>query len=333
MPHLARYVFVLLLFTLHAPRAFADTIVADLAARGFIQDMVDRHGFSAPELTTLLAQATFQEAVIAAISTPAEGKPWHQYRKIFLTPTRVKEGAIFLTQHQNSLKKAEATYGVPAEIIVAILGVETNYGLRTGQYRVIDALSTLGLYFPPRASFFLRQLEEFLLLSREEKLDPLNIYGSYAGAIGQAQFIPSSYRRHAVDFDGDQRRDLTTSIDAIGSIANYLKTHGWEIDSPIAHRATAKDEQTLQRIPQGYKPHSASSELRKNGLNFVADVADNYRGGFIQLELETGPEYWVTWKNFHAITEYNHSPLYAMAVYQLSQEIRAASAANIAQSP
>lgn len=323
---------VLPLSFFYAHRILADTIAADLTAEGFMQDMVDRHGFSLPELNALFKQAAFQEEVIAAITTPAESKAWYQYRSIFLTPERIKGGADFLIQHAVTLKKAEEAYGVPAEIIVAILGVETRFGLRTGRFRVIDSLATLALYYPPRASFFRRQLEEFLLLAREEKFDPLNVYGSYAGAIGQAQFIPSSYRRHAVDFDGDQRRDLSTTADAIGSIANYLKTHGWEANSPIAHRATPKDDQALQRVAQGYRPQILASELRKNGLQFVADVADHQRGGFIQLELETGPEYWVTWKNFHAITEYNHSPLYAMAVYQLSQEIRAATS-KVAQSP
>lgn len=332
MRRFTRYFLLLPLFIFQSS-VLADSIATDLDAQGFITDMVDRHGFSQAELTDLFKQATFQEPIIAAITRPAEGKPWHQYREIFLTADRINGGASFFAQHANSLRKAEETYGVPAEIIVAIIGVETRYGTHLGRFRVIDALATLALYYPPRASFFRRQLEEFLLLAREEKFDPLSAYGSYAGAMGQAQFIPSSYRRHAIDFDGDQRRDLTTSVDAIGSVANYLKNHGWEAASPVAHRATVKGNETPKNVPQGYKLSTEARELRKSGVDFIADIADNRLGGFIQLELQSGPEYWVTWQNFYAITEYNHSALYAMAVYQLSQEIRSAYANKIAQSP
>ena len=207
----------------------------------FVAGVEERHGVAADEVRALLADARVLDAVLKAIQRPAERKPWHEYRKIFLTEKRITRGAEFWREHSDALVRASERFGVPPEIVVAIIGVESFYGTYRGRHRVLDALATLGFRYPKRSAFFLSELEQFVLLAREERLDPRRVTGSYAGAMGIAQFISSSYRRYAIDFDGDGSRDLMQSPeDAIGSIANYLSVHGWSPGAAIAVRPKSK---------------------------------------------------------------------------------------------
>ncbi len=195
----------------------------------------------------LLDQVAPREDIIAAISRPAESKPWYKYRPIFLTPERIRQGAEFMAANAETLTRAEAAYGIPPEIVTAIIGVETFYGRQAGGYRVIDALATLAFDYPPRSTYFLSELEQYLLLTREEEIDPLTIKGSYAGAMGKPQFMPSSYRNFAVDFDGDSKRDLWNNTeDAIGSVARYLGEHGWEPHQPVTSLASVEGDGRYQ---------------------------------------------------------------------------------------
>ncbi|MEE8427926.1 MAG: lytic murein transglycosylase B [Gammaproteobacteria bacterium] len=288
----------------------------------FIQEMVDRHGFDANQLTELFANARMHPGIIKAISHPAEAKPWYQYRRIFLTPGRIDGGIAYWNRHSKILAAAKERYGVDPRVIVAIIGVETSYGRNDGSYRILDSLSTLAFGYPPRAQFFRGELEQFLLLSREEQVDPLTVTGSYAGAMGQGQFIPSSYRRYAVDFDEDGKRDLWDSpSDIIGSIANYLHKHGWEpgqlVVSPV--RIHGVRYRTLLR--QGLKPHISLAKIRQYGVDPLLSLPNQRLAMLVELETPKGSEYWLGLNNFYVITRYNHSALYAMAVHQLSEEI------------
>ncbi|HSS64805.1 MAG TPA: lytic murein transglycosylase B [Gammaproteobacteria bacterium] len=289
----------------------------------FIQEMETRHGYPQSELREILAQARVLPEVIELISRPAEAKPWYAYRPIFLNETRITKGVEFWKSQRETLARAEAVYGVPAEIIVAIIGVETLYGERAGRIRVLDSLVTLGFRYPKRARFFRSELQQFLLLSREESLDPLAVKGSYAGAMGVPQFIASSYRRYAVDFDDDGSRDLIGSTeDAIGSVANYLSEHGWRADGGIAAPASVSGDGYKTLLKKGLNPETPLQDLDAHGVKMVNDVPADTRVALIELELADGSEYWVVQRNFYAITRYNHSPLYAMAVTQLAREIR-----------
>jgi membrane-bound lytic murein transglycosylase B len=300
--------------------------VADLPGAGeFVGEMVRRHGFDRAGLEALFAEGRALPAVLAAIAKPAEARPWHEYRKIFLTPDRVAGGVAFWQAHRVSLREAGDRYGVAPEVIVAILGVETRYGRITGSHRVLDALATLAFSSSPRAGFFARELEEFLLLTREEGVPPLSLSGSYAGAMGIPQFMPSSYRRYAVDFDGDGGRDLWRNpVDAVGSVAHYLSAHGWESDRVVAVPATVGPTAPTELLAAGLKPSLSRVRLRAEGVEVDGPMPAGSLGALVQLETGEGHEYWVGLQNFYAITRYNRSPLYAMAVYQLSQEIKAA---------
>jgi len=273
--------------------------------------------------------------LIERLSKPAEALPWHRYRTIFLTPERIQGGARFWQEHKETLARAEETYGVPAKVIVAILGVETYFGRHKGKYPVLDSLVTLSFQNTMRTALFRRELEQFLLLVNEEKLLDANaLKGSYAGAMGLPQFISSSYRRYAVDFDGDGQRNLIDSIpDAIGSAAHYLAEHGWQRGKGIATpvvigKANVTDDLLMKR--SGSEPHVAFSDLKERGVagdDAVAEkrqekISDDEKVALIALEMETGPAYWIGQRNFYVITRYNHSNLYAMAVYQLAEAIR-----------
>jgi membrane-bound lytic murein transglycosylase B len=221
------------------------------------------------------------------------------------------------------LERVEAELGVDAQVIVAIIGVETRYGGNTGSHQVLDALSTLAFDYPPRSKFFSSELEQYLILAREEDIDVLNTKGSYAGAMGYGQFIPSSYRRFAIDFDQDGRRDLWDSpADIIGSVANYMHMHGWTPGTTVAVRASVSGDKYQALSEQGLKPQFTVKDLRREGITPAAVVPEDARAALIALENKKGPEYWLGMNNFYVITRYNHSPLYAMAVYQLSEEIR-----------
>lgn len=290
--------------------------------RSFIDEMVAKHNFDSASLVSLFSHVHLRPDIIEAISHPAEGKPWYQYRPIFLTRARINAGVKFWNQHAAALEKAQRTYGVPPRIVVAIIGVETRFGTYKGKYPVIDSLSTLAFDYPKRGAFFRSELEQFLLLAREEKLDPLAVKGSYAGAMGGPQFISSSYRHYAVDFDGDGKRDLIDDVDdMIGSVANYFSEHGWQAGQPIAARAQVKDSDDPGLDTSELKPQYDLATLRAHGVSTRTKLPKDTVASLIRLEGKQGPEYWLGLQNFYVITRYNHSPLYAMAVYQLGDAI------------
>lgn len=296
-------------------------------AKRFASEMARSHGFDQSDVAVLMGQARYRQAIVDAMRRPYEAKPWHRYRPIFLTDKRIRGGAAFWREHRELLERAQTAYGVPPEIVTAIVGVETNYGGNLGKHRVIDALSTLGFSYPKRADFFRKELEEFLLLTREESVDAVGVKGSYAGAVGLPQFIPSSYRAYAVDFDGDGRRDLWGSTaDAIGSVGNYLGRHGWKAGEQVAFEARLTGALPKGIAVAGKKPQEPATslgKLRAAGIAGGEGLPDSTRVTLIRLDAPE-PEYWLGLENFYAITRYNHSNLYAMAVYQLSREIRAA---------
>lgn len=308
--------------TAPAPTGFID----QPQVQAFIDDMVTKHGFSKDELTRVFEQAERRDDILELMSKPAEKRlKWFEYRKIFLTQTRIDGGVQFWQQHADILDQAAAAFGVDPQIIVAIIGVETRYGRITGRHRVLDALATLAFDYPPRSKFFTGELEQFLILAREEDIDLLTATGSYAGAMGYGQFIPSSYRHYAVDFDASGSRDLWNSpMDIIGSVANYFKQHGWEHGGVVASRATVTGDDYQAVLELGYKPNTVLDALRHDGITPDTPLPDDLVAALIQFDQEDGPEYWLGFNNFYVITRYNHSPLYAMAVYQLSEEIRAA---------
>ena len=293
----------------------------------FIAQVAAHDGFSASTLRTMFDQVVLRPEIIDAITRPAEAKPWFEYRAIFLTPTRIEGGVAFWRAHQDALSVAEKRYGVDPAVIVAILGVETRYGAKTGNYRVIDALTTLAFQYPKRASFFRDQLEAYLVLVRSEGIDPLVPKGSYAGAMGLPQFMPTSFRDFAVVLNGDGHRDLWNDPwDAIGSVANYLYQHNWQPRSPVAvpiATNTTVDPTPLSEGNIDQRPRYPLSRLRTVGIQPSEPIAGNPTAALLRFEGPTSPEYWLCFENFYAITRYNHSPLYAMAVHQLAREIAA----------
>jgi len=315
-------VWLMLLSFLVVPLATAD-VSQRADVQEFIDQMVKEHQFDRDYLVKVFKKVKTNPKIIEAITRPAEAKPWYEYRPIFLTDDRIREGVKFWRRNAKHLQRAYETYGVAPEIIVAIIGVETKYGKHKGKYSVMNSLTTLGFDYPKRGSFFKKELEEFLLLAREEKTDPLSIKGSYAGAMGKPQFISSSYRRYAVDFDGDGKRDiLNSTVDAIGSVANYFAEHQWYKDEPITTPAKVDGEDYKAIVDKGIKPYIELSEMQKNGVAIEENNSPSLLTSLIELELKKGNEYWVAFNNFYVITRYNHSELYAMAAYQLSQEIK-----------
>jgi peptidoglycan lytic transglycosylase B len=299
----------------------------------FVAGMVDRHGFNRDELLAVLGQAERRDDIIELMSKPAEKRlAWYEYRQIFLTESRIDGGVAFWKQYADILAKAEEAFGVDPQIVVAIIGVETRYGSNTGRHRVLDALATLAFDYPPRSQFFTAELEQFLVLAREEDIDLFSATGSYAGAMGYGQFIPSSYRSYAVDFDADGKRDLWNSpMDIIGSVANYFHVHGWEDRAPVAVRARVSGDDYQALLELGYEPNTALHAMRHDGVTPVIEMPDDLEASLLSFDQQDGPEYWLGFNNFYVITRYNHSPLYAMAVYQLSEEIRAAYEASLLQ--
>ncbi|TCK19238.1 membrane-bound lytic murein transglycosylase B [Thiogranum longum] len=291
--------------------------------QAFIDDMVKKHGFDRAKLKSLFDEAQKREDILEAIARPAEKtKPWHEYRQIFLTPDRIRGGAKFWREHATVLERAAKKLQVDPAVVVAIIGVETRYGKHTGGYRVLDALSTLAFAYPPRSKFFRSELEQFLILAQEEKVDLRTARGSYAGAMGYGQFIPSSYRNYAIDFDKDGRRDLWGNIDdIIGSVANYFHRHGWQPGEPVANRVT-QGNVPASLVSDNSKPDKTAGELAALGIRTTPPLSTHQPVAVLELQQRTGPEYWLTSKNFYVITRYNRSPLYAMSVYQLSEAIR-----------
>lgn len=290
----------------------------------FIDEMVKEHGFEREQLATWLGQAEKKQAILDSISRPAEKeKTWKQYRAIFMTDERIKLGLQFWDENAATLDAVSKTYGVPPEMILGILGVETRYGRTTGTYRVIDALSTLGFDYPPRSKFFRGQLKEFFLLAREQKHDPLELKGSYAGAMGYGQFIPSSYRHYAIDYNGDEFADIwNTPADAIASVANYFKENGWQKNGMVVTRCRISEDYDESIPTLGLKPTLKRNDLQQKGFTPVADTTAEELFAVHKLEGEYGTEFWCGAKNFYVITRYNQSNMYALAAWQLSQAIR-----------
>lgn len=310
---------------LHAQQEISPDAETEAAKEQFVEELAQSYQIDPTRIRDILADAERNEDVLSAIQQPWEARPWHRYHGIFLTERRIERGVEFWREHRETLERAAAEYGVPAQIIVAIIGVETFYGEYMGDYRVIDALYSLGFYYPPRQSFFRSELGEFIRLAESEKLDIHEIKGSYAGAMGFGQFISSSYRAYAVDFDGDGQRDLLNNkVDAIGSVANYFSRHHWQHGQPVAIPAWPNrvDDVAALTDSQGQSLTHTVGSLREAGVDFVTQVPDDTPARLFQFEEKEGASYWVGLPNFHTITRYNHSPLYAMAVYLLSEEIR-----------
>ncbi|MDD5409853.1 MAG: lytic murein transglycosylase B [Methylobacter sp.] len=292
------------------------------AINAFIKQMVATYQFNESELHDLFASVEIKDDILKRISSPSEGLPWYKYRKIFLTEARIDAGVQFWRENEQALTAAEKQYGVPAEIIIAIIGVETLYGKNTGNHRVIDALSTLAFAYPPRSKFFLSELESYLLLCRDEHINPADPLGSYAGAMGMPQFMPSSFRSYAVDFDTDDRRDIWhNSSDVIASIGNYFAKHHWQAGQAIAIPVTAKDKNYKSALNKDLKPDLSLAELESLNLIISRQLPLDSKVKLLSFEQQQGEELWAALDNFYVITRYNHSPLYAMAVYQLSLSI------------
>ena len=286
------------------------------------------------ELQAATAQAQLRQEILDTIARPWEAKPWHRYRPLFVTPERVRDGVAFWQLHAKTLARAEQRYQVPASLIVAIIGIETFYGRQMGRHSVLDSLYTLGFHYPARAEFFAKEFAQLVLLAREEKWSLTRLKGSYAGAMGMGQFMPSSYRHYAVDFDGDGKRDLFANpADAIGSVANYFAEHRWRWGESVVEPALIGLAPVGTLLGPDPELRQQWAELAAAGIELATTLAPETPVKLLALEQADGPEYWVARHNFYVITRYNRSPLYAMAVHQLSQAIQDAYALQPQTSP
>lgn len=292
--------------------------------QAFVRKMVEEYGFESERVKSLLGDARRDQSILDAISRPAEKTlSWHSYRKIFIRQERIAQGLEFMATHADSLARAERQFGVPPEIVAAIIGVETWYGRYRGNYRVLDALATLAFDYPPRSRFFRSELEQYLLMTREQGLDPTVLKGSYAGAMGYGQFISSSYRHYAVDFDDDGVADiLENPVDAIGSVANYFSEHRWQPGEPVADRLSDELRTDSPLLTRGLKPTLTVADYREADLLVPATVSDELPARALYLDAEHEDELWLTYRNFYVITRYNHSHLYAMAVFQFAEALK-----------
>lgn len=318
-------ILIVILFLVFSAQVYAENDYLErLEVNKFVDEFSEKNNYPKDFLISLIKNVTTQTSVLEAIARPAEKKKnWEEYRKIFITDKRVKEGLAFWSENAPILAAAERAYGVPPEIIVAIIGVETFYGRYKGKYPVLDSLVTLGFDYPPRQKFFRSELEHFLLLTQEENLNPVEIKGSYAGAMGKSQFISSSYRHYAVDFDQNGTRDLWGSNeDAIGSVANYFKTHGWKEGGIITVPAKVEGDRYKQLLKKGLKPVASVSELPQYDVTAKHNADTQQAVALLEFNKNNSNEYWLGFDNFYVITRYNHSHMYAMAVYQLSQQIK-----------
>lgn len=296
-------------------------------AQQFIDRMVNKHGFDRQQLQEILSQAKRLDSVLRLMDNQAPTtsvKPpsgpngaWLRYRKKFITPDNVQNGVVFWNQYEDALNRAWQVYGVPPEIIVGIIGVETRWGRVMGKTRILDALATLSFNYPRRAEYFSGELETFLLMARDEQDDPLNLKGSFAGAMGYGQFMPSSYKQYAVDFSGDGHINLWDPVDAIGSVANYFKSHGWVKGDQVAVMANGQ----APGLPNGFKTKYSISQLAAAGLTPQQPLGNHQQASLLRLDVGTGYQYWYGLPNFYTITRYNHSTHYAMAVWQLGQAV------------
>jgi membrane-bound lytic murein transglycosylase B len=313
-----------------APARSLDTSRPDVQA--FIGELVQKDGFEQPYVKAVFDGVESKQSILDAMSRPAEKvKPWFEYREIFITPRRISAGVDFFREHEARLRQISASTGVPAEVITAILGVETFYGTRTGSFRAVDALATLAFDYPPRSAFFRKELRQLFLLARDEQLDIGTLTGSYAGALGPPQFIPSSYRNFAVDGSGDGRRDLLQNWDDIvASIANYFARHNWQPGQPIATRAEFARDAVRPTGPTQLELKDTVGSLARQGVQFTTDLPVTAPAILVTLQGEDGDEYWVGFQNYYAITRYNRSTMYALAVFQLSEAIAAGTRASVA---
>jgi membrane-bound lytic murein transglycosylase B len=289
----------------------------------FVNDVVARDPLERRAVLAVLAKAEPQPKIIELITRPAEKvTPWWEYRDHFLTPERIELGVQFWADHRLSLEKIAAESGIPPEYLVAIIGVETRYGRTTGKYRVLDALATLAFDYPPRSEYFRAELEQFLLLANEDKLNPLTTTGSYAGAMGAPQFMPSTYRRYAVDANTDNKRDLWGDWDdIIASVANYLQDHGWERGGPVIAAARLDPDPTFQIDPRKVGLNETVASLNAQGVRIDLPLPDDTPAVLISAEQQDGPAYRVGFRNFYVITRYNGSARYAMSVFDLAQAV------------
>lgn len=300
-------------------------VFADISGRedvhAFINEMHEKHDYDKSFLTNAFKNTVIKQSTLKAISRPAEGLPWYKYRKIFLTDKRIKDGVQFWRENIDSLAKVENQFGVPPEIVVAIIGVETAYGQNTGGFRIIDALSTLAFEYPRRAKFFRSELEQFFLLVREQGFEPTSLTGSYAGAMGLPQFMPSSYRHYAFNLDDNSKIDIWNNpADTIGSVANYFHVHGWQKNQTVVIPYKPQDSGYKDLLSEGLKPIHSLETLAMRNINI--DIDTNSLIKILELEQENSTDVWLALQNFYVITRYNHSQLYAMAVYQLSEAIK-----------
>ncbi len=289
----------------------------------FMDMMVQEHDYDRETLQDILRQAEIKQKIVDSISRPAEGTlTWAEYRPIFMTKERIQAGAVFWHENRAALETVSSDTGVPIEIMVGIIGVETYFGRITGGHRVLDALATLSFAYPPRSKFFRSELEHFLLLVREEDMQATDAVGSYAGAMGRPQFMPSSYRAYAVDSTGDGKRDIWNNwTDVAGSIANYFLEHRWKTGEEVVALATTGTNWSGFSPRNILKPEDTVNSLSKKGVMFSTNLPNDDIAQLITLDGANGSEYWVGFHNFFVITRYNHSAMYALAVYQLGQEI------------
>jgi membrane-bound lytic murein transglycosylase B len=313
--------FLSVLCTMAEPAFAIDVERGDV--QRFIGVMVEKHGYDRDDLTAVLQKAESQEAILTAISRPAEKTlSWQEYRGIFLTDERISAGADFWREHEEDLHRISDETGVSREVLVGIIGVETYFGRITGKYRVLDALATLAFDYPPRSKFFMRELEEFLLLVREEGLEATDATGSYAGAMGAPQFMPSSFRAYAVDSNHDGKRDIWSDWqDVIGSVANYFVAHGWERETSVVAEASLGSEWQGELPENTLSPSETVDSLSQQGVMFAASLPGDHKSQLLTLAGRDGDEHWVGFHNFFVITRYNRSVMYALVVHQLGQEI------------
>jgi len=322
-----RPVFYFLVAIIFCPAAFPATAATPPGISQFIDEMVVKHQFKRADLEKVFARVQYQPAVIDAISRPYTTRPWPEYRAAFVNPRRVQLGLDFWKKYPKSLRRAEREYSVPQEIIVAEIGVETLYGENAGNFIDLDALTTLAFYYPPRAAFFRNELENYLLLAREQGFDLLSVRGSYAGALGIPQFMPSSYRNFAVDFNHNNKIDLLNEAsDAIGSVGNYLQSYGWIKGAPVAvpvqiTETTAHEEIKAQSL----------ADWARDGAEIHAQLSRKLVARLLDFTFDGSKRYWLGFNNFDVITRYNNSDYYAMVVFQLAQQLKAAHDKAIAQ--
>jgi membrane-bound lytic murein transglycosylase B len=288
----------------------------------FVTYMARTHGFNARDLRALFAKVKISEAVTRSMNAPSTAKPWYEFKPLFVDQARIIGGVKFWNDNAEVLARARNDFGVPESIIVALIGVETRYGRHVGTYRIMDTLSTLAFEYPTRREFFRGELEQFLLLAREQHWDPLSIKGSFAGAMGLPQFMPSSYRKHAIDYDTDGSIDLwSNAADAIGSVASYLKEYGWKDGGPIVAPARVDTTDWRALVDLGLKPSLTLDQWRMRGVDTLSSASPQLPASLFSIDLMGGPEFWFGFDNFYALLQYNRSRNYVMAIYELALEI------------